>query len=395
MDKEETMNCHQRKEFRLLPSLLSSDFTRLGDQVAELEKAGCDLVHLDIMDGHFVPNLTFGPPVVKSLSKFTDIAFDVHLMVDRPDDWIEAFDFPNTCSITIHAEAGYHVHRSLQSIQNRGKMAGLALNPATPLDCLEYLWPSLDLILVMTVNPGFGGQSFIPACEEKIARVGSLITEKGNPDTVLEIDGGINGDNLGPLAKKGAQWVVAGHSVFSQPDIGAGYRELQEIGTKNWGVRTLPMATTRKILVVDDNRLYREAVRRNLEFVDYQVLEAEDLPSALNEIRTQHPQAVITDLDMTHRTEGLDLIREVKTRYPLMPVILVSAVGTFEEGAKAQELGATAVISKSRIDEELEHLYANLDDIFEQVVAHKALKTKVEQLVTDFDPDQAVKVEED
>ncbi|MCA9426557.1 MAG: response regulator, partial [Candidatus Omnitrophica bacterium] len=118
------------------------------------------------------------------------------------------------------------------------------------------------------------------------------------------------------------------------------------------------MATTRKILVVDDNRLYREAVRRNLEFVDYQVLEAEDLPSALNEIRTQHPQAVITDLDMTHRTEGLDLIREVKTRYPLMPVILVSAVGTFEEGAKAQELGATAVISKSRIDEELEHLYA-------------------------------------
>ncbi|MCA9412315.1 MAG: response regulator [Candidatus Omnitrophica bacterium] len=155
------------------------------------------------------------------------------------------------------------------------------------------------------------------------------------------------------------------------------------------------MATTRKILVVDDNRLYREAVRRNLEFVDYQVLEAEDLPSALNEIRTQHPQAVITDLDMTHRTEGLDLIREVKTRYPLMPVILVSAVGTFEEGAKAQELGATAVISKSRIDEELEHLYANLDDIFEQVVAHKALKTKVEQLVTDFDPDQAVKVEED
>ncbi|MCA9426558.1 MAG: ribulose-phosphate 3-epimerase [Candidatus Omnitrophica bacterium] len=232
------MNCYQRKEFRLLPSLLSSDFTRLGEQVAELEKAGCDLVHLDIMDGHFVPNLTFGPPVVKSLSKFTDIAFDVHLMVDRPDDWIEAFDFPNTCSITIHAEAGYHVHRSLQSIQNRGKMAGLALNPATPLDCLEYLWPSLDLILVMTVNPGFGGQSFIPACEEKIARVGSLITEKGNPDTVLEIDGGVNGDNLGPLAKKGAQWVVAGHSVFSQPDIGAGYRELQEIGTKNWGVRT-------------------------------------------------------------------------------------------------------------------------------------------------------------
>jgi CheY-like chemotaxis protein len=155
------------------------------------------------------------------------------------------------------------------------------------------------------------------------------------------------------------------------------------------------MATVRKILVVDDNRLYREAVRRNLEFVDYQVLEAEDLPSALNEIRTQHPQAVITDLDMTHRTEGLDLIRDVKTRYPLMPVILVSAVGTFEEGARAQELGATAVISKSRIDQELEHLYACLDEIFEQIAAHRALKIRVDQLVTDFDPDQAVKIESD
>ncbi len=150
---------------------------------------------------------------------------------------------------------------------------------------------------------------------------------------------------------------------------------------------------SRKILVVDDNRLYREAVRRNLEFVDYQVLEADDLPSALNEIRTQHPQAVITDLDMTHRTEGLDLIRDVKTRYPLMPVILVSAVGTFEEGARAQELGATTVISKSRIDEELEHLYACLDEIFEQISAHKALKSRVDQLVTEFDVDQAVKVE--
>lgn len=151
--------------------------------------------------------------------------------------------------------------------------------------------------------------------------------------------------------------------------------------------------TTRKILVVDDNRLYREAVRRNLEFVDYQVLEAEDLPSALNEIRMQHPQAVITDLDMTHRTEGLDLIRDVKTRYPLMPVILVSAVGTFEEGARAQELGATAVISKSRIDEELEHLYACLDDIFDQITAHRALKAKVDQLVGEFDPEQASKIE--
>lgn len=228
------MDFPARKEFRLLPSLLSADFARVGEQLTALEQAGCDLVHLDIMDGHFVPNLTFGPPVVKSLSKFTDIAFDVHLMVDRPDDWIEAFDFPNTRCITIHAEAGYHVHRSLQSIRDRGKMAGLSLNPATPLDCLEYLWPTLDLILVMTVNPGFGGQSFIAPCEEKIERVSRLVSEKSENGVVLEIDGGVTADNLGDLAKKGAQWMVAGNAVFSCPDLGKGFSDMQAIGKKNW-----------------------------------------------------------------------------------------------------------------------------------------------------------------
>ncbi len=227
-------DCPQRKEFRLLPSLLSADFFNLSEQVHSLEAAGCDLVHLDIMDGHFVPNLTFGPPVVKSLAESSGIDFDVHLMVDRPDDWIEAFDFPNTRCITIHAEAGNHVHRTLQSIRDRGMMAGLSLNPGTPLDCLEYLWPTLDLILIMTVNPGFGGQSFIPACAEKIEAVSRLITERSERGMIIEIDGGVNRDNLGGLASKGAQWIVAGNSVFTQPHLGQAFKELQEIGKKNW-----------------------------------------------------------------------------------------------------------------------------------------------------------------
>lgn len=142
----------------------------------------------------------------------------------------------------------------------------------------------------------------------------------------------------------------------------------------------------RKVLVVDDNRLYREAIRRNLEFVDYNVLEAENLRTALEEIRTEHPQMVITDLDMTHRTEGLDVIKEVKSRYPLMPIILVSAVGTFEEGAKAQELGATSVISKSRIDEELEHLYDRLDRVFDQIQTLTRLRTRVDKVMMEEGP---------
>lgn len=152
---------------------------------------------------------------------------------------------------------------------------------------------------------------------------------------------------------------------------------------------------SRKVLVVDDNRLYREAVRRNLEFVDYHVLEAQDLRSALEEIRTQHPQVVITDLDMTHRTEGLDLIRDVKARYPLIPVILVSAVGSFEEGALAHELGATAVISKSRIDEELERLYDCLDQVFDQIRTLSSLRSRFDKLIDSFDPQLALSLEEE
>lgn len=220
--------------FQVLPSLLSSDFFRLGEQVRELESAGCRVLHLDIMDGHFVPNLTFGPPVIKSLAGGTDLLFDIHLMVTRPDDWTEAFDFPNTRCLTIHAEAGYHLHRSLQKIRDCGKMAGLALNPATPLDVLDYLWPSLDLLLIMTVNPGFGGQRFIETSRRKIARAAELIRERSDGRVVLEIDGGVGADNLAELAGLGAQWTVIGNSLYTHGDLAEGHRRLQTLGERAW-----------------------------------------------------------------------------------------------------------------------------------------------------------------
>lgn len=227
-------NTPVEKTFQVLPSLLSSDFCRLGEQVRELGAAGCRLLHVDIMDGHFTPNLTFGPPVIRSLAEGTDLLFDIHLMVTRPDDWTEAFDFPNTRCITIHAEAGYHLHRSLQKIRDRGKMAGLALNPATPLDVLEYLWPSLDLLLIMTVNPGFGGQRFIETSKPKIARAAELVRERTDGRVVLEIDGGVGAENLAELAGLGVQWTVIGNSLYTQPRLGEGLRRFQDLGEQAW-----------------------------------------------------------------------------------------------------------------------------------------------------------------
>ena len=218
----------------ILPSLLSADFCRLGEQVKTLESAGCRLLHVDIMDGHFVPNLTFGPPVVRNLAEATNLPFDVHLMVTQPDDWTEAFDFPNTRCITVHAEAGYHIHRSLQAIRNRGKMAGLALNPATEISVLDHLWPSLDLVLIMTVNPGFGGQGFIEACSEKIKQVRKRINEETGGRVVLEIDGGVDSENLCELARAGVQWTVTGNGLFSQSDLGEGFRRFQNLGQRSW-----------------------------------------------------------------------------------------------------------------------------------------------------------------
>lgn len=199
------------RPFQICPSILSADFARLGDDVSAVMDAGGDVVHVDIMDGHFVPNISFGPDVMKSIRKVTDKVFDVHLMIAPVDPYIEAFAKAGADVITVHAEAGPHLHRSLQAIRALGKKAGVSLNPATPESVLEYVLDDLDLILVMTVNPGFGGQKFIPSGLEKIRRIHAMI---GDRPIDLEVDGGVTADNAGAIAAAGANWLVAGSAVF-------------------------------------------------------------------------------------------------------------------------------------------------------------------------------------
>lgn len=199
------------RPLQICPSILSADFSRLGDDVRAVLEAGGDIVHVDVMDGHFVPNITFGPDVMKSIRKVTDKIFDVHLMIAPVDPYLEAFAKGGADVITVHAEAGPHLHRSLQAIRALGKRAGVSLNPATPESVLEYVLDDLDLILVMSVNPGFGGQKFIPSCLDKIARIRAMI---GDRPIDLEVDGGVTADNAGAIAKAGANWLVAGSAVF-------------------------------------------------------------------------------------------------------------------------------------------------------------------------------------
>ena len=199
------------RPLQMCPSILSADFSRLGDDVRAVLEAGGDIVHVDVMDGHFVPNITFGPDVMKSIRKVTDKIFDVHLMISPVDPYLEAFAKGGADVITVHAEAGPHLHRSLQAIRALGKRAGVSLNPGTPESVLDYVLDDLDLILVMTVNPGFGGQKFIPSGLEKIARIRAMI---GDRPIDLEVDGGVTADNAGAIAKAGANWLVAGSAVF-------------------------------------------------------------------------------------------------------------------------------------------------------------------------------------
>lgn len=213
---------------RLAPSILSADFSKLGEQIALIEKAGAQVIHVDVMDGHFVPNISFGAAVMKSLLGKTKLPFDVHLMIENPDQFLEDFVTENTEIITVHAEACPHLHRTIQHIKSLGVRAGVSLNPATPISALDAIIEDLDLVLIMSVNPGFGGQQFIPSTLKKIKDLKEL-KESRNPKLEISIDGGITMENIGTVTEAGVELVVAGSTVFGAPDIDKRVKELLDL----------------------------------------------------------------------------------------------------------------------------------------------------------------------
>jgi ribulose-phosphate 3-epimerase len=212
---------------RISKRLLSENVSKIGEQVRILEEEGTDLLHVDVMDGHFVPNISFGAPVMKSLVGKTNVPFDVHLMIENADRYIPDFVTPNTKIITVHQEACPHLHRTVQLIHSFGVLAGVALNPATPPEALSYILEDADLVLVMSVNPGFGGQKFIPSALRKI-RVIRDMAARVKPDLMIEVDGGVTADNVRDVWKAGADTFVAGSAILGKDDIAAALRLFRE-----------------------------------------------------------------------------------------------------------------------------------------------------------------------
>jgi ribulose-phosphate 3-epimerase len=212
---------------KLAPSILSADFTRLGDEIRAAEAAGADWIHLDVMDGHFVPNISFGPMIVAAAKRVTRLPLDVHLMIEAPDRYLDRFVGAGADSITVHQEAGPHLHRTVELIRGLGARAGVAINPGTPCETLTDILPFVDLVLVMSVNPGFGGQSFIHTSTGKVTRVRELLAAGGLTEVDIEVDGGVDTDTAGELVRAGATVLVAGSAVFGDGDIGGNLQRLR------------------------------------------------------------------------------------------------------------------------------------------------------------------------
>ena len=212
---------------KLAPSILSADFARLLEDVKKVEKAGCEYLHIDVMDGHFVPNITLGPAIVKSLRKDVNMVFDAHLMIENPDNYIKEFADAGCDIIVVHQEACTHLHRTIQNIKSHGVKAGVALNPATPIETIKYVLEDVDMVLLMSVNPGFGGQSYIPVVTKKIKELRALIDEMGL-DIDIEVDGGVKPSNISEVVNAGANVIVAGSAIFNAGDIDEAVKSLRE-----------------------------------------------------------------------------------------------------------------------------------------------------------------------
>jgi ribulose-phosphate 3-epimerase len=219
---------------RIAPSILSADFGRLADEVRAVEAAGADWIHVDVMDGRFVPNITIGPLVVEAVRNVTRLPIDAHLMIVEPERYVDAFAKAGADLISVHAEVSPHLHRTIQAIRAAGARPSVALNPSTPLDCLEYVFGDVDMVLLMTVNPGFGGQSYIPAVTEKVRRLRRMADERGQ-ELEIEVDGGVKAGTVGEVAQAGANVLVAGTAVFGAKDYRAAVHDLRDAAERGRG----------------------------------------------------------------------------------------------------------------------------------------------------------------